>query len=185
MTYDAGDLDPRPWIVGADSCDIEDHEFGDIATGQRVQFAVVFSTGLLRPAQVHERRASGTGSSGYDVTAVVARTQGGIVLDFGLEALVVGAPPRRRWGRRKSGNRPQTGDWVQCAGGLQMDVETTKSIRVPRALPSRPYTWRVDQITRIRWDAAGHQNGEEVVSTTSVTEDEGNGFYYLRCRPES
>ena len=177
MTSDAQTSAGRDaWFVGVDTCDIEERGEGDIRSGQRVQFSLgIRAPGGLRLVAdpLHRRQALHAVHAAYDVAGVVTRLEGGMVIDFGVEAVVV----------HDHEMRFRVGQGVEGRVALGLHVSDGDAIRIPNRVPSQPYHWRVEQVLRCSWNA-GLPPDLAPVPATTVEADAGEGYYILRCRLE-
>jgi hypothetical protein len=188
-------VDGLQWVIGIDSWIIQDGNYADFATGDRVEFAVEFAP--LSPAVRTDHSPVGAQRiepNLYDLTAeVVAISEGVTVLDCGI--LMYGpalSGPRRRSGDPRAPEQA-VGDVVSLRAYVGIDpFKYFEDYAHRPGVPAMIYSWSVDEIrldttpwvrqgrASIRRDRS-RPSSAVIERTDALSDDDGRASYMLAC----
>jgi hypothetical protein len=185
-------VDARSWLIGLDSWIIQDGNYPDIVTGQRIDFALEFASrgGLRRSDEAQEAGVRWIEGSQYEVTAQVVHDEPNArVLDFGILAY-------HFIGVEDPEHQSHVGCWV--TGEINLSVDPFfyfQELASEDGFPPLIYAWTVQEVLQ-RTGQNAPRGG-----ATDVLADKRHGFtriektdawgdvstapgYLLRCRRE-
>lgn len=170
-------VDTRSWAIGLDSWVIQDGNYPDLVTGQRIDFALEFASrgGLTRLDEAHEVAARWVGGSHYEVTAqIVHDAPNAQVLDFGILAYhFIGIEDPK--------HQSQVGAWV--TGEINLSVDPFfyfDQLANEAGFPDLTYAWTLQEVLQ-----KTAENGFVRIENTDAWGDLRTlPSYLLRCRLE-